>query len=227
MKDFAENDEHDEHQVPEATAGESRAERAEVDRLIAGLATHEAPALGRLHARLAGRAEEADLLDVAYRTLDTPAGNLLLAATREGLVRVAFAVQDHAAVLQDLADTLSPRVLRAPDRLDATARQLDEYFAGTRRRFELPLDRRLSKGFRRTVLDRLGDIGYGRTESYAQVAEAAGSPRAVRAVGTACATNPLPLVVPCHRVVRSDGTSGGYAGGPEAKRLLLTMERAA
>ncbi|MEV0848580.1 methylated-DNA--[protein]-cysteine S-methyltransferase [Streptomyces sp. NPDC049954] len=227
MKDIAGSDARDEHRVAEAAADTSPAGRAEVDRLIAGLATHEAPALGRLHARLAERAEEAGLLDIAYRTLDTPAGSLLLAATGEGLIRVAFAVQDHAAVLQDLADTVSPRVLRAPARLDATARQLDEYFAGTRRRFELPLDRRLSKGFRRTVLDRLGDIGYGRTESYAQVAAAAGSPRAVRAVGTACATNPLPLVVPCHRVVRSDGTSGGYAGGPEAKRLLLTMERAA
>ena len=121
---------------------------------------------------------------------------------------------------------VSPRVLRAPGRLDAVARQLDEYFAGRRRTFDVPLDFRLARGFRRAVLAHLPEIGYGRTESYAQVAAAAGSPKAVRAVGTACAKNPLPVVVPCHRVVRSDGSYGGYAGGEEAKRTLLTIEAA-
>ncbi|MBY8877630.1 methylated-DNA--[protein]-cysteine S-methyltransferase [Actinacidiphila acidipaludis] len=181
----------------------------------------------RLHARLVADAGDAGLLDVAYRTLDTPAGSLLLAATEQGLVTVAYAVQDHAAVLQRLADRVSPRVLRAPGRLDTAARQLDEYFAGRRRAFDLPLDWRLSKGFRREVLAHLPRIAYGSTESYAQVAEAAGSPRAVRAVGTACATNPLPVVVPCHRVVRSDGSHGQYVGGVAVKDLLLGMEAAA
>jgi methylated-DNA-[protein]-cysteine S-methyltransferase len=197
-----------------------------VRHLFAGLPEHDPGTMTRLHARLAQQAGRDGLLDVAYRTLDTPAGTLLLAATDQGLVRIAYAVQDHAAVLQQLADRISPRVLHAPERLDDTSRQLDEYFAGRRRVFELPLDWRLSKGYRREVLSLLPDIGYGRTESYAQVAAASGSPRAVRAVGTACATNPLPLVVPCHRVVRSDGTPGRYAGGADAKALLLALEAA-
>ncbi|GAB2674170.1 methylated-DNA--[protein]-cysteine S-methyltransferase [Saccharopolyspora gloriosae] len=181
-------------------------------------------ALERLHGRLAIAAEREGLLDVAYRTVDSPVGSLLLAATERGLVRVAFPGQDHEAVLAALADQVSPRVLAAPARLDAVSAQLDEYFAGRRHEFDVPLDLRLSTGFRRAVLDHLPRIAYGGTESYAQVAAAAGSPRAVRAVGTACATNPLPVVVPCHRVVRSDGSTGGYAGGPEAKRTLLTLE---
>ncbi|WP_243788224.1 methylated-DNA--[protein]-cysteine S-methyltransferase [Saccharopolyspora gloriosae] len=181
-------------------------------------------ALERLHARLTVAAERDGLLDVAYRTVDTPVGSLLLAATEQGLVRVAFPGQDHEAVLTALAEQVSPRVLAAPARLDAVSTQLDEYFTGNRREFDVPLDFRLSKGFRRAVLAHLPRIAYGGTESYAQVAAAAGSPRAVRAVGTACATNPLPVVVPCHRVVRSDGSFGGYAGGPEAKRTLLTLE---
>ncbi|HZE31115.1 MAG TPA: methylated-DNA--[protein]-cysteine S-methyltransferase [Actinoallomurus sp.] len=196
------------------------------ERLFAALPTQDTPAMTRLHARLADEAQRDGVLDVAYRTLDTPVGRLLLAATGQGLVKVAFSVQDHDAVLRQLADSISPRILNAPGRLDETSRQLDEYFTGQRKRFELPLDWRLSKGFRREVLTHLRDIGYGRTESYAQVAAAAGSPRAVRAVGTACATNPLPLVVPCHRVVRSDGSAGGYAGGPDAKLTLLALEAA-
>ncbi|WP_372444242.1 methylated-DNA--[protein]-cysteine S-methyltransferase [Amycolatopsis magusensis] len=180
----------------------------------------------RLRAKLAAAAERDGVLDVAYRTVDSPVGELLLAATEAGLVRVAFARQDHEAVLENLAEVVSPRVLRAPGRLEEATRQLGEYFDGQRRSFDLPLDFRLSRGFRLAVLTHLAEIGYGKTESYAEVATAAGSPRAVRAVGTACATNPLPLVVPCHRVVRSDGSFGGYAGGPEAKHRLLTMEAA-
>jgi methylated-DNA-[protein]-cysteine S-methyltransferase len=182
--------------------------------------------LEQLTARLATAAQRDGVLDVAYRTVDTPVGTLLLAATELGLVRVAYAREDHDAVLSTLAARVSPRILRAPARLDPAARQLAEYFDGTRRVFELPLDLRLSTGFRRSVLAHLPAIGYGRTESYAQVAAAAGSPRAVRAVGTACATNPLPVVVPCHRVVRADGTHGGYVGGTDAKRTLLTLEAA-
>jgi methylated-DNA-[protein]-cysteine S-methyltransferase len=182
--------------------------------------------LARLHARLAATAETEGLLDIAYRTVDSPVGSLLLAATGEGLMKVAIEVQDHDAVLASLAERVSPRILKAPARLDPVARQLDEYFAGSRHGFDVPLDWRLSSGFRRQVLDHLTRIGYGRTESYAEVAAGAGNPRAVRAVGTACATNPLVLVVPCHRVVRSDGSAGGYAGGAEAKAALLALEAA-
>ncbi|WP_432560990.1 methylated-DNA--[protein]-cysteine S-methyltransferase [Kineococcus sp. SYSU DK003] len=180
-----------------------------------------------LHEDLAHRAAAEGLLDVAYRVVDSPLGPLLLAATEVGLVRVAFERQDHDAALEELARKVSPRVLRAPARLDAAARELEEYFAGERTAFDLPLDLTLAAGFRRVVLDVLSGIAFGTTRSYAGVAQAAGSPRAVRAVGTACARNPVPLVVPCHRVVRSDGGFGQYAGGPEAKGRLLELERAA
>ncbi len=177
-----------------------------------------------LRARLIAEAERARLLDVAYRTVDSPLGPLLLAATTGGLVRVAFGCEDHDAVLGVLAERVSPRILRAPRRLDGVARQLDEYFGRTRRAFDIPVDLRLARGFRRTVLDHLRRIAYGTTESYARVAAAAGKPTAVRAVGSACAHNPIPLVVPCHRVVRSDGTIGQYRGGSAAKETLLAME---
>ncbi|MBC2589640.1 methylated-DNA--[protein]-cysteine S-methyltransferase [Rhodococcus aetherivorans] len=187
----------------------------------------DAADLTRLHARLILDAEAADLLDVAYRIVDTPVGPLLLAATPAGLVRVAYAAEDHEAVLARLAADISPRILAAPARLDDAARQLDEYFRGARTAFDLPLDLRLARGFRREVITHLPRIGYGRTASYAEVAAVAGSPRAVRAVGTACARNPLPVVLPCHRVVRSDGDLGRYVGGVDAKRTLLRLEAAA
>jgi len=183
--------------------------------------------LGALHARLAAAAQHEGVLDIAYRFVDSPVGALLIAATELGLVRVAYGREGHDTVLQSLADKISPRILLAPGRLDTVARQLDEYFAGKRQEFSVPLDWRLSAGFRNTVLRHLPEIGYGYTASYAAVARLAGNPNAVRAVGSACATNPLPVVVPCHRVVRSDGAMGGYLGGPEAKRLLLTLEAAA
>ncbi len=184
--------------------------------------------LRELHDRLAAAALQDGVLDVAYRTLDTTVGTLLLAATEQGLVRVAYASENHDTVLQALADRISPRVLHAPSRLDTVATELDEYFSGRRRSFDVPLDWRLSAGFRRTVLNHLAaDIGYGHTATYAKVAQLAGNPKAIRAVGTACATNPLPVVVPCHRVVRTDGGIGGYLGGVEAKRTLLTLEAAA
>jgi methylated-DNA-[protein]-cysteine S-methyltransferase len=182
--------------------------------------------LASLHERLAAAAARDGLLDIAYTTIDTPVGPLLLAATDKGLIRVAYASQDHDHVLDDLARRISPRVLRAPGRLSAAARELDEYFAGGRTAFDLPLDLSLSSGFRRLVQQHLPDIAYGHTQSYKQVAEIVGNPRAVRAVGTACATNPLPVVVPCHRVLRSDGTLSGYAGGPAAKAILLSLEGA-
>jgi methylated-DNA-[protein]-cysteine S-methyltransferase len=182
--------------------------------------------LARLHERLELAADAGGALDVAYRTVDTPVGKLLLAATTVGLVRVAYDVEDHDVVLARLADAVSPRILRAPARLDDAARQIDEYFAKRRTAFEVPVDLRLADGFRRTVIDHLREIGYGQRESYAAVAAAIGSPRAVRAVGTACGHNPLPVVIPCHRVVRSDGSTGQYVGGPLAKSTLLDLEAA-
>ena len=183
--------------------------------------------LRRLRARLAAAAQRDGILDIAYRIVDSPVGPLLLAATEAGLVRVAYASEDHDTVLQSLADRISARVLNAPARLDSAARELGEYFAGQRRGFGLPLDWRLTAGFRRAVLTHLAEIGYGRTASYAAVAGLAGNPKAVRAAATACATNPLPVIVPCHRVIYSDGRIGNYLGGPDAKRALLTLEATA
>ena len=197
---------------------------SEAAELLAPIYDTDPEALSRLRNSLVAAAAADGSLDVAYRMLDTPVGTLLLAATEHGLVRVAFDREDHDQVLVSLAGKVSPRILLAPARLDGAARQLTEYFAGSRRAFDLPLDLQLSTGFRRTVLAHLRQIGYGHTESYAQVAFAAGNPRAVRAVGSACATNPLPVVVPCHRVVRSDGSLGGYLGGVLAKQALLTLE---
>lgn len=194
-------------------------------RLLASHSDADADVLARLHARLVQQATADDLLDVAYRTLDTPVGVLLLAATPVGLVRVAYSNEGRDdRVLAELAEQLSPRILHAPARLDPAAHQIEQYFARRRQRFDLPLDFRLARGFRRSVLDHLTEIPYGTTASYARIADAAGSPKAMRAVGSACATNPLPVVVPCHRVVRSDGTLGGYVGGLDAKRTLLDLE---
>ncbi|MEW1958159.1 methylated-DNA--[protein]-cysteine S-methyltransferase [Kineococcus sp. NPDC059986] len=186
----------------------------------------EAHLTTRLRERLAQRAAEAGVLDVAYRTVDSPLGSLLVAATTAGVVRVAFEQQGHDAAVEELAQRISPRVLRAPARLDPLARELEEYFAGRRHVFDVPVDLSLAPGgLRRSVLDALPHIGFGLRISYAELAAAVGSPRAVRAVGTACARNPVPLVLPCHRVVRSDGSTGQYAGGAEAKGRLLELER--
>jgi methylated-DNA-[protein]-cysteine S-methyltransferase len=180
--------------------------------------------LAELRARLAADAEREELLDVAYRTVDSPFGRLLVAVTPHGLVRVAFEREDLDAVLARLAVELSPRILESGPRTDDVARQLDEYFAGRRRAFDVPLDFQLVHGFRREVVTHLCDIAYGTTESYATVAGAVGNPKAVRAAGGACSHNPIPVVVPCHRVVRSDGTIGRYLGGTEMKAALLAME---
>jgi methylated-DNA-[protein]-cysteine S-methyltransferase len=186
----------------------------------------DAAALSRLHRRLEGAADTSGVLDVAYRTIETPVGLLLLAATTIGLVRVAYDIEGHETVLARLADAISPRILLAPARLDAVATQIDEYFTKRRTTFDVPVDLRLADGFRRNVIDHLREIEYGHRESYATVAAAIGSPKAVRAVGTACARNPLPVVIPCHRVVRSDGSTGQYVGGPLAKSTLLNLEAA-
>ncbi|HTO00052.1 MAG TPA: methylated-DNA--[protein]-cysteine S-methyltransferase, partial [Microthrixaceae bacterium] len=176
---------------------------------------------------LEAAAQAEGLVDVAYTTVDSPVGKLLLAATLKGLIRVAFAVEDHDRVLEDLATRVSPRVLRSPKQLDTAARELEEYFDQTRKVFDLDLDLSLSHGFHQLVQQRLPEIGYGQTCSYREMAERVGNPKASRAVGTACATNPLPVVVPCHRVLRSDGSLGGYIGGLDAKTTLLALEAAA
>jgi methylated-DNA-[protein]-cysteine S-methyltransferase len=179
-----------------------------------------------LQTRVVCESTARQLLDVAYRTVDSPLGALLLAATPEGLVRVAFEREGLDAVLARLAGDISPRVLRWPGRLDDAARQLDEYFAGRRRTFDLAFDLRLARGFRRRVLERLREVPYGATATYSAVAARVGSPKAARAVGSACATNPLPIVVPCHRIVRGDGLIGHFLGGTPAKHALLALEAA-
>ncbi|WP_404288795.1 methylated-DNA--[protein]-cysteine S-methyltransferase [Glutamicibacter arilaitensis] len=184
----------------------------------------EAELLKQLHTRLAAEADKAQLTDISYRVIDSPIGKLLLARTEAGLVRVAFESEGYERILQMLSEKIGPRILSVPAKLDEAARQLDEYFAGRRREFQLPLDLRLSTDFRRTVQMELGRIGYGETLSYAQVAEQIGKPKAVRAVGSACATNPLPIVLPCHRVLRTDGSLGGYLGGLQTKVQLLELE---
>lgn len=191
--------------------------------LPGGLDLPPAP-LDALRARLAADAARAGLLDVAVRRLDTAVGALLVAATERGLVSVTFDGAAPDATLERLARELSPRVLEAPARLDAAARGLEALVDGSARAYEGSLDLALAHGFGRTVVERLQEIPYGETRSYGEVAVAAGSPRAVRAVGTACRRNPLPIAIPCHRVVRSDGSLGQYAGGQEAKRLLLEVE---
>jgi methylated-DNA-[protein]-cysteine S-methyltransferase len=183
--------------------------------------------LVRLQRRLIEAALGEGLIEVAYATVATPLGELLVAATPVGVVRVAFAAEGEEQVLSEMARRVSPRILRVPRLLDEAREQLDGYFAGKRHRFNLPLDWRLTTGFRRRVLEAAVRIPYGTTRSYREVATEAGNAAAVRAAGTALATNPLPIVVPCHRVLRSDGALGGYRGGLEAKRRLLTLERAA
>jgi methylated-DNA-[protein]-cysteine S-methyltransferase len=179
----------------------------------------------RIRGALAARAEAEGLLDVAFERHETPIGPLVVAATGEGLVRVALPVEEEDAVLEQLARRVSPRLLRASRPAIGRARhQLDEYFEGERRTFDVPLDWRLAHGFRRDVLRATAQIPYGETASYRDVATRAGRPAAVRAAGTALATNPLPIVVPCHRVLRSGGALGNYLGGVEMKARLLELE---
>lgn len=209
----------------ESTEAESTDPRALLARLrTAAPSPDESSTIERLLAQLLADAEHEQLTDATYRVIDSPVGPLLLAGTPAGLVRVAFDRQDHPRILDELAATVGSRILHAPNGFDVAVRQLDEYFAGARTGFSLPVDLRLAHGFRRAVLGELRRIEYGRTSTYTQVAAGAGSPRAVRAVGTACAKNPLPIVIPCHRVLRSDGALGGYVGGEAAKRTLLSLE---
>lgn len=169
-------------------------------------------------------AARAGLLDVAYATLDSPVGELLLASTPRGLVRVSYLDGGLDAALSELAGRVSPRVLAAPRALDGPRRELDEYFAGARHTFDLPLDWQLTRGFGRRVLQATAAIPFGSVSSYGAVAAEAGSPRAYRAAGNALGHNPLPIVVPCHRILHSGGGLGGYTGGVERKRVLLGIE---
>lgn len=179
-----------------------------------------------LAGEISGRAAADGLLDVAYATADTPLGPILVAGTRRGLVRVAFPNERDDDVLFDLAESISPRLLHAPERLDEVRRELDQYFERRRDRFEVRLDWRLTHGFYRDVLRATARIPYGETASYAEMAARAGRPRAFRAAGSALGSNPIPLVVPCHRVLRSGGGLGGYGGGLEVKEFLLRLEGA-
>jgi len=173
------------------------------------------------------RADAAGLLDVAYALHDSPLGTLLLAGTQRGLARIAYLDGDETPVLEELAERISPRVLAAPARLDRPRYELDEFFAGAREHFELPLDWGMTvPGFGRRVLLATARIPFGTTSSYKQVAAGAGSPRAFRAAGTALGHNPLPIVVPCHRVLHAGGGLGGYTGGLDRKRTLLALEAA-
>jgi methylated-DNA-[protein]-cysteine S-methyltransferase len=174
--------------------------------------------------RLSDRAAAEGLLDIAYANVDSPFGSLLIATTPRGLVKVGLPTYDAEETLEDLAARISPRMLEAPARLDDVRRQLDLYFEGRLHEFDLPLDWQLSKDFRRRALRAIHRIPYGKTRSYTQIARSAGNERAVRAAGTACGANPIPIVVPCHRVLRTGGALGGYGGGLPMKQALLEME---
>ena len=174
--------------------------------------------------RFADRAAAEGLLDVAYTTEDSPFGPLLLAVTPRGLVRLGLPSQDASELLEDLARRVSPRVLEAPAQLDEVRRELDLYFDGKLHDFNLSLDWQLTDGFRGRVQRAIARIPYGQTRSYTEMASEAGNERAVRAAGTACGSNPIPIVVPCHRVLRSGGGLGGYGGGLPMKEALLRLE---
>jgi methylated-DNA-[protein]-cysteine S-methyltransferase len=175
--------------------------------------------------RLAAAAMADDLVDLSYAITDSPVGALLVALTRTGVVRVAFADERHDAVLQSLSARISPRIIQSAGQTDLIRRELDEYFDGRRATFSTPVDMSLVSGFQKDVLAATANLSYGSTVNYAQIANAAGNPKAARAAGTALGKNPLPIVIPCHRIVRADGSLGGYLGGVDAKAWLLATER--
>jgi methylated-DNA-[protein]-cysteine S-methyltransferase len=175
---------------------------------------------------LADVAAAEHLLDVAVAEVTSPIGDLLIAVTPRGLARVAFPEEDRDRVLEAIAALLSPRILESARATDEWRRELDEYFAGVRRRFDLRVDRRLIRGIARDVLAATARVPFGDTATYGEIAERIGNPRAARAVGNALGANPIPVVIPCHRVLRAGGSIGGYGGGPDRKRALLTLEGA-
>ncbi|MEO8247346.1 MAG: methylated-DNA--[protein]-cysteine S-methyltransferase [Chloroflexota bacterium] len=180
--------------------------------------------MARLRAGLGERAAAAHLLDVAYATLDSPLGELTVFVTPRGVVRVAFADEPRDAILDEMAARLSPRVLAAARPTDEARRQLDAYLSGERRAFDLPLDWTLIRGFAIGILRATAAVPYGSTSTYRDVAVAAGSPRGARAAGNALGSNPIPIIVPCHRILHASGGLGGYAGGLDRKRTLLRLE---
>jgi methylated-DNA-[protein]-cysteine S-methyltransferase len=199
----------------------------ELERDLSRTAPRSDPAAAAAAARRAAeRAGETGAADVAYTLEPSPVGDLLVAATARGLVTLSYEDGELEKLLDRLADRVSPRVVEAPARLDSVRRELDEYFAGTRRAFETPVDWSLTHGFTRRVLQATARIPYGDASTYREVATRAGSARAVRAAGNALGANPIPIVVPCHRVLRTGGALGGYGGGPERKRYLLELEGA-
>jgi len=195
----------------------------ELGRAVGGLSGGPSPALMR---RLSERFDEEGLLDVAYAQVDSPLGPLTLAASARGLLVVAYPDRPLDTVLERLAREVSPRVLEAPKRLDPVRRELTEYFEGRLRKFTTKIDWALTRGFGQKVLQSTARIPYGEVRTYGQVAESAGSARAVRAAGNGLGSNPMPVVVPCHRVVRTGGGLGGYTGGLERKEALLAIESA-
>ena len=182
--------------------------------------------LGRATEGLLARAEGEGLIDVSYAYVDSPFGRMMVAGSERGILRVAFPHRPFDALLEQIAEVISPRVLEAPERLDEARRQLDAYFGGKLRDFDLPLDWRLTRGFQNRAQHAIARIPYGETRSYGWIADKAGNPRAFRAAGTACGANPLPPIVPCHRVLPASGVIGSYGGGPEMKKALLELEGA-
>ena len=168
-------------------------------------------------------AAEAGLVDVSFDVADSPVGPLLLAVTEAGLCRISFDPEPERET-EELARTFGVRVLRGPREVDRVRRELEEYFEGRRHTFDLPLDLRGRSGFSREILDRLARVPYGEITTYKSLAVEAGNPRAARAVGTIMNRNPIPIVLPCHRVVGSNGSLVGYGGGLDRKRLLLDLE---
>lgn len=196
----------------------------DLERRLTDVPPGDSPDLAGLRARLADRAASEDILDVAIGTVDSPLGTLTVAVTSRGLVRLSYPGDRLAAELQEIADRISPRILASAQQTDAVRRQLDAYFAGHRRSLEVPIDWRLVRGFARAVLRATARIPFGAVSSYRQVASEAGSPRAYRAAGNALGSNPVPIVVPCHRVLQVGGSLGGYTGGLDRKRYLLRLE---
>jgi methylated-DNA-[protein]-cysteine S-methyltransferase len=190
------------------------------------MTTTRTPALDEALASFRRRAAADGLLDVAYGFADTPLGTVALFVTPRGVVRLAYEREGFDRIIEEMAERVSPRVLAAPERTDEARRELDEYFAGRRRSFQLRIDWSLVRGFNLGVLRATAAIPYGELSTYRDVAAAAGNPRAARAAGNALGGNPIPIVVPCHRVVHAAGGLGGYTGGLDRKAFLLEHEGA-
>jgi methylated-DNA-[protein]-cysteine S-methyltransferase len=202
----------------------SRAAESEIARVLSAPIADDARAAAE---RFAARAEREGLVEVAYATFDSPLGTGYVAGTERGIVSVGLPNRELDEFVAQISARVSPRVLEVPRRLDRALRELDEYFAGRRHEFDLELDRRLSpRGFYGKVLRETAKLPFGVTSTYGEVAAKAGNPRAYRAAGTALGINPLPIVVPCHRVLRAGGVLGNYGGGPEMKEWLLRFEGA-